>query len=103
MSQMRKPTANHEGGSQKMSYERLTVEKPRKKRTYMHYSKGVTIEPLRLQFGNPMQPLMPKILELYRERLTDYRIAKTLGVARSTIKRWRDKRGLPPHGKKKGA
>jgi len=36
-------------------------------------------------------------LSLYREGLSDYEIARRLGVHRVTIKNWRKRRGLPPH------
>jgi DNA-binding NarL/FixJ family response regulator len=92
MSQMRKPTVNHEGGSQKMSYETLRVEKPNKK------FPNVTVTQLRLGMGEHKLKFQDdELILLHKEGLTDRELAKELNVTKTTIFHRRKKLGLQPN------
>ena len=56
----------------------------------------------RRRLNRPRQTLkaFPERDRLYAEGLTDYQMAKALGVKQSTIMSWREKRGLKPNKKK---
>lgn len=47
-------------------------------------------------------PRHATMLALYEQGLNDYRIAELTGISRDTVRRWRNREGLPPVPRKGG-
>ena len=59
---------------------------------------GECVPPKQKSTGKPLAPKVVKqILDLHHEGRSDLAIARTLGLVPSTVKRYRNEAGLPPH------